>query len=45
MTEMIRRGNGFPDLASRQAVEQAILAGRGNVDLWLTPEQYQRLAG
>lgn len=45
MTEMIRRGNGFRDLASRQAVEQGILAGRGNVDLWLTPEQYQRLVG
>lgn len=43
MIEMIRRGNGFRDLASRQAVEQAILAGRGNVDLLLTPEQYARL--
>lgn len=45
MVEMIRRGNGFRDLASRQAVEQAVLAGRGNVALWLTPEQYARLVG
>jgi hypothetical protein len=45
MVEMIRRGNGFRDLASKQAVEQAIMAGRGNVDLLLTPEQYARLVG
>ncbi len=45
MVEMIRRGNGFRDLASRQAVEHAINAGRGNVDLFLTPEQYERLVG
>lgn len=45
MVEMIRRGNGFRDLASRQAVEQAVLVGRGNVALWLTPEQYARLVG
>jgi hypothetical protein len=44
MVEMIRRGNGFRDLASKQAVEHAIMAGRGNVDLLLTPEQYARLA-
>jgi hypothetical protein len=45
MVEMIRRGNGFRDLASKQAVELAIMAGRGNVDLLLTPEQYARLVG
>ena len=45
MVEMIRRGNGFRDLASRQAVEHAITTGRGNVDLLLTPEQYERLVG
>ena len=45
MIEMIRRGNGFRDLASKQAVEHAIMAGRGNVDLLLTPEQYARLVG
>jgi hypothetical protein len=44
MVEMIRRGNGFRDLACRQAVEQAIAAGRGNIDLLLTPEQYAKLA-
>ena len=43
--EMIRRGNGFRDLASKQAVEHAIMTGRGNVDLLLTPEQYERLVG
>jgi hypothetical protein len=43
LVEMIRRGNGFRDLASKQAVERAIMAGRGNVDLLLTPEQYARL--
>jgi hypothetical protein len=29
MVEMIRRGSGFKDLASRQAVEHAIQTGRG----------------
>jgi hypothetical protein len=43
MVEMIRRGNGFRDLASKQAVEPAIIAGRGNVDLLLTQERYERL--
>ena len=45
MVEMIRRGNGFRDLASKQAVEHAIMTGRGNVDLLLTPEQYEWLVG
>jgi hypothetical protein len=45
MVEMIRRGNGLRDLASKQAVEHAIMTGRGNVDLLLTPEQYERLVG
>jgi hypothetical protein len=43
MVEMIRRGNGFRDLASRQAVEHAIQSGRGNVDLLLTDDQYNTL--
>jgi hypothetical protein len=43
MVEMIRRGNGLRDLASKQAVEHAIMTGRGNVDLLLTPKQYERL--
>jgi hypothetical protein len=45
MLEMIRRGNGFRDLACRQAVDLAIQAGRGNVDLLLTPEQFAKLTG
>ena len=45
MREMIRRGNGFRDLACRQAVDLAIQAGRGNVDLLLTPEQFAKLTG
>jgi hypothetical protein len=45
LVEMIRRGNGLRDLASKQAVEHAIMTGRGNVDLLLTPEQYERLVG
>jgi hypothetical protein len=45
MVEMIRRGNGLRDLASKQAVEHAIITGCGNVDLLLTPEQYERLVG
>jgi hypothetical protein len=43
MVEMIRRGNGLRDLASKQAVEHAIRSGRGNVDLLLTDEQYRKL--
>jgi hypothetical protein len=38
MVEMIRRGNGLRDLASKQAVDHAIRSGRGNVDLLLTDE-------
>jgi hypothetical protein len=45
LVEMIRRGNGLRDLTSKQAVEHAIMTGRGNVDLLLTPEQYERLVG
>jgi hypothetical protein len=45
MLEMIRRGNGFRDLACRQAVDLAIQAGRGNVDLLLTTEQFAKLTG
>ena len=37
MVEMIRRGKGICDLASEQAVEHAIMTGRGNADLLLTP--------
>lgn len=44
MVEMIRRGNGFRDLSCRQAVEHALAAGHGNIDLLLTPEQYAKLA-
>ena len=44
MVEMIRRGSGFKDLASRQDVEHAIQSGRGNVDLRLTEDQYNKLA-
>jgi hypothetical protein len=44
MVEMIRRGNGFRDLASKQAVEHAVMTGRGNVDLLRVPEKYERLA-
>jgi hypothetical protein len=45
MVEMIRRGNGLRDLASKQAVEHAIMTGLGNVDLLLAPKQYERLVG
>jgi hypothetical protein len=47
MVEMIRRGNGFRDLDSKRAVEHAIMTGPGpgNVDLLLTPEQYERPVG
>jgi hypothetical protein len=44
MVEMIRRGSGFGDLASKQAVEHAIQTGRGHVDLMLSEEQYNKLA-
>jgi hypothetical protein len=43
MVEMIRRSKGICDLASKQAVQPAIIIGRGNVALLLTPEQYERL--
>jgi hypothetical protein len=39
MVDMIHRGKGICDLASKQVVENAIMTGRGNVDLLLTPEQ------
>lgn len=37
---LVERGGGLPDLASRQALDQAIAKGRGGVFLALTPEQY-----
>jgi hypothetical protein len=40
---LVERGGGLPDLASRQALDQAIAKGRGGVFLDLTPEQYARL--
>jgi hypothetical protein len=40
---LVERGSGLPDLASRQALDQAIAKGRGGVFLELTPEQYARL--
>lgn len=43
MVEMIRRGNGFKDLASKQAVEHALQSGHGNVALLLTDDQYDKL--
>jgi hypothetical protein len=45
IVEMIGRGNRLRDLASKQAVKHAIITGRGNVDLLLAPEQYDRLVG
>jgi hypothetical protein len=44
MLEMIRRGNGFRDLACRQAVDLAIQSGRGNVDLLLPTDNIIYLA-
>ena len=40
---LVERGGGLPDLASRQALDQAIAKGRGGVFLELTREQYERL--
>jgi len=40
---LVERGGGLPDLASRQALDQAIDKGRGGVFLNLTQEQYERL--
>jgi hypothetical protein len=40
---LVERGGGLPDLASRQALDQAIAKGRGGIFLDLTPEQYERL--
>jgi hypothetical protein len=41
--ELIRRGGGMHDLASRQAVEHGLDMGRGGVYLNLTEEQYRTL--
>lgn len=43
LIELVERGGGLPDLASRQALEHAIANGRGGVFLHLRPEQYARL--
>jgi hypothetical protein len=40
---LVERGGGLPDLASRQALDEAITKGRGGVFLDLRPEQYARL--
>jgi hypothetical protein len=41
--ELVERGNGLPNLESRQALDQAIEIGRGGVFLNLTAEQYAKL--
>lgn len=43
LVELISRGGGLPDLASRQALDHGIAKGRGGVFLSLTPEQYAQL--
>jgi hypothetical protein len=40
---LVERGGGLPDLASRQALDQAIAKGRGGVFLNLTQKQYEQL--
>ena len=40
---LVERGGGFSDLASRQAMDQAIATGRGGVFLSLTADQYAQL--
>ena len=45
VTELVRRCGGLSDLASRQALEQAIANGRGGLFLTLTDQQYRRLKG
>lgn len=41
--ELVERGNGLPNLESRQALGQALELGRGGVFLELTAEQYAKL--
>jgi hypothetical protein len=41
--ELIRRGGGMNDLASKQAVEHGLDMGRGGVYLNLSQEQYSKL--
>jgi len=43
VVELVERGGGFTDQESRQALDQAIVTGRGGVFLSLTEEQYARL--
>ena len=43
LIELVERGAGLPDLASRQALDQAITTGRGGVFLNLSEEQYAKL--
>jgi len=43
IVELVERGGGLPELASRQALELAIQVGRGGVFLNLTAEQYGKL--
>jgi hypothetical protein len=43
--ELVERGNGLPNLESRQALDSAIEMGRGGVFLSLTDAQYAKLAG
>jgi hypothetical protein len=41
--EIVRRGNGLPNLEAGTALEHGITMGRGGVWLNLTDEQYQKL--
>ena len=43
VVELIKRGGGITDQASRLMLDQAIVTGRGGVFLNLTAEQYAKL--
>lgn len=43
VTALVERGGGLTDLASHQALDEAITMGRGGVFLRLTEQQYSQL--
>ena len=43
VVELVERGRGLKDLASKQALEHGIQTGRSGVYLHLTPDQYNKL--
>jgi len=45
LSDMLKCGNGWRDLADHQTLEKGMSHGRGRATMRLSPEQYRKLQG